>query len=266
MRQRRSGRQAQRDKNFIALTEKVFGVLEAIGARPEATVSLEDVTRAVGLAKTSVHRLLYSLRKIGYIDQNADTSRYMLSEKFFELVRNAFPYQRLPALARPLLNALVRRFGESSHMAILEDGLVTYIAIAESQNPYRCAAALGETGYAHSTALGKCLLAYLPEGEVDEVLRQHGLPKLTASTITDRVRLSEELEKVRQQGFAINRNENLEGVICVAAPVFRQPDRPIAALSISGPSIRMEHRLATLEAEVQRVATRLSRMLGGSRP
>jgi DNA-binding IclR family transcriptional regulator len=251
-----------RDKNFIALTEKIFDVLQAFSQNPRSPLSLEKVTQAVGLAKTTVYRLLYSMKKIGYIEQNDTTGLYTLAPKFFDLGRAVLPYQRVAVLARPLLEYLRLRCGESVHVGVLDKGLITYVAVLESQNPYRCAAVPGEFSYAHSTALGKCLLAYLPEVEIERIIAEHGLPKLARNTITFGAQLLNELRRVREEGVAINNEENIDGVICVAAPIRDHTGSPVAALSVSGPAIRMKLMLESVNKEVKHAAARISVMLG----
>ncbi|MFN7996855.1 MAG: IclR family transcriptional regulator [Bryobacteraceae bacterium] len=251
-----------RDKNFIALTDKVFGVLEAFSQNPQTSLSLEQITKSVGLAKTTVHRLLYSMKKIGYVDQHEQTGEYMLASKFFELGRPVLPYQRVAAMAKPLLENLRLRCGESVHVGVLDNGLITYIAVVESQNPYRCAAVTGEYNYAHSTALGKCLLAHLPETQIEDIIREHGLPKLARNTITNGTQLIEELRRVREEGVATNIEENIDGVICVSAPIRDHSGSIVAALSVSGPAMRMELILDVIKQEVKRVGARISAMLG----
>jgi DNA-binding IclR family transcriptional regulator len=250
-----------RDKNFVALAEKLFGVLEAFSTHPQTPITLEEVTESVGLAKTTVHRLLYSMKKIGYVEQD-EAGNYKLAAKFFELGRSALPYQRLALVARPMLENLRLRCGESVHLGVLENGLINYIAVIESQNPYRCAAVPGEFNYAHSTALGKCLLAHLPDTEIDKIVQEHGLPKLARNTITSGAQLLEQLRTVRDEGVATNIEENIDGVICVAAPIFHGDGLPIAALSVSGPAIRMELMLDAVKQEVKRVALALSLVHG----
>jgi DNA-binding IclR family transcriptional regulator len=202
------------------------------------------------------------MKKIGYVQQNEQSGHYMLAAKFFELGRAVLPYQRVATLARPLLENLRIRCGESVHVGVLDKGLVTYIAVLESQNPYRCAAVTGEVNYAHSTAVGKCLLADLTEEQIEEVIREHGLPKLARNTIASGTQLIEELRHIRQEGVATNIEENIDGVICVAAPIRDQSGRTVAALSVSGPAIRMEVILDGVKLEVKRVGARISAMLG----
>jgi DNA-binding IclR family transcriptional regulator len=251
-----------RDKNFVALTDRVFAILEAFSQNPKEAITLEEVTTSVGLAKTTVHRLLYSMKKLGYVDQHPESGKYLLAPKFFDLGRAVLPYQRVATIARSLLENLRVRCGESVHVGVLDNGLITYIAVFESQNPYRCAAVPGEMSYAHSTAIGKCLLAELSEDQIEELIRQHGLPKMARNTITNGTQLLEELRRVRAEGVAINLEENIDGVICVAAPIRDQSNRVVAALSVSGPAIRMEVMLEGAKQEVRRVASRISVMLG----
>jgi DNA-binding IclR family transcriptional regulator len=250
------------DKNFVRVAEKVFLVIEAFGRCGHSPVTLEEVTQLTGLAKNTVHRLLYTLQKIGYIDKHPETGKYLLSLKFYELGKDTLPYQRLTVLAKPFMNALMLRFGESIHIGVLENGLVTNIAVCESQNPYRIAVVLGDSNHAHCTAMGKCLLAYLPEQELEAIVRTHGLPKKTSATITTRAVLLNELEKVRQEQVATNVGETIEGVICVGAPIFNHDGKAVAAISLSGPAIRMEPTMETVKKEMRSVGRRLSTLLG----
>jgi len=249
------------DKNFIALTDKVFAVLEVFSQNPRGPVSLEQITQSVSLAKTTVHRLLYSMKKLGYVDQRSNGD-YLLSRKFYSLSAATLPYQHLTSLASTALRKLLARFGESVHVGILEKGLVVFVGVAESQHAYRCAAEIGDRNYAHSTAMGKCLLAHRTPEELDAIIAMRGLPRITPGTIVDKERLVLELEKVRNQGYAVNAGENTEGVTCVAAPIFGSAGDVVAALSVSGPTFRMHPTLDALRRGVQHETAKLSLLLG----
>jgi DNA-binding IclR family transcriptional regulator len=250
------------DKNFIGLTAKVFSVLETLGRAGAQPVSLEDITKSVKLAKTTVHRLLYSLAKIGYVERQDDSGKYALTSRFFDIGRDALPHRHLTVLARPLMKTMVSRFGVSAHLGVLESGQVVYIAVEESQNPFRCAGVVGQCCFCHSTSIGKSMLAFLPVEEVDRIVALHGLSKMTERTITRREALDEELRRVREAGSAIDRGENIEGVICVGAPIFDHAGRVLAAISVSGPAGQMEPQLELLQREVRRISNRLSMMVG----
>jgi IclR family acetate operon transcriptional repressor len=121
---------------------------------------------------------------------------------------------------------------------------------------------IGEVNYAHSTAVGKCLLADLSEAQVEEIILEHGLSKLARNTITNGTQLLEELRRVRTEGVATNIEENIDGVICIASPIRDQAGQTVAALSVSGPAIRMEVILEGAKQEVRRVGARISALLG----
>jgi IclR family transcriptional regulator, KDG regulon repressor len=252
------------DKNFIGLTSKIFAVLEALGRGGSNPLSLEDVTKSVKLAKTTVHRLLYSLGKIGYVERYEDTGKYALMGKFFEIGRNALPHRHLTSLARPLMKTLVNRFGVSVHLGVLEQGQVVYVTVEQSQSPFRCAATVGDCCYCHSTSIGKSMLAHMPEEELSSIIAQHGLPPMTSRTLTTREALDKELKNVRDVGFAVDRGENIEGVICIGAPIFDRAGHVLAAISASAPSGQIERQFDSLQQELRRVTGKLSMMVGYS--
>jgi DNA-binding IclR family transcriptional regulator len=239
----------------------VFTLLEAFDQNAREPISLERITRSVGMAKTTVHRLLYSLKKLGYLDQH-ENGNYSLSYKFYQIGRNGLPYRHLTALAKPILDKLATRTGESAHIGVLDNGFVLFVAATPSQHAYRCSAEVGECNFAHSTALGKSILAFLEPSELESVIALRGLPKLTALTISDTSQLALELGKVRNQGYAINNNENIEGVTCIAAPILDNNGRAVAALSISGPSSRMHASVENLIQSVKQATFRISMQLG----
>lgn len=251
-----------RDRNVVDVGKKMFVVLEALARNPRNPPSLEEITHSVGFAKTTVYRLLNTMKEIGYVDQILPSGGYVLAQKFFELSRPAVPHQYLMPLARPWLEQLRLRTSGTVSLGILDQGSLLYLAVIESQDPYRYAMKPGDYYYAHATAMGKCLLAHLSEDEVDEVIRAHGLPRLTRNTITTGTELIGELAKVKRDGFAVNVEENADGVMCVGAPIWGPEGRPMAALSISGPLVRMQGVVDSMKNEALRVARQLSLMLG----
>jgi IclR family KDG regulon transcriptional repressor len=255
-----------RDRSVVDVGKKMFMVLEALTKDPRNPPSLEEITHSVGFAKTTVYRFLNTMKKIGYVDQVSPSGAYVLSEKFFELSRPAVPYQYLMPLAKPWLEQLRLRTGGTVSLGILDQGSLLYLAVIESQDPYRYAMKPGDYFYAHATAMGKCLLAYLSHEEVDDVIRTRGLPRLTRNTITTGTQLFDELAKVKNDGFSINVEENAEGVTCVGAPIWGPEGKPSAALSISGPSVRMDGVLDSMKNEALRVARQLSLTLGCEPP
>ncbi len=252
----------RRDKSFVGVTQKLFAILEALSQQPKAGVPLDEITQITGMAKTTVHRLLYSMAKLGYVEQDPVTNLYALSGKFFELGTNALPYQRLTVLAKPPMQALLLTFGESVNLAVPHNGVAIYILVLESPKPHRVAAAVGEHSYFHCTSVGKSIAAYLSPEERDQFLTRYGMPPMTQATITTRSRLEGELEKVRAEGVAVDNEENAEGIICVGGPIFASGGRLIAALSISGPSVRISQNLGSVRTAVRETVQKISMLLG----
>jgi IclR family acetate operon transcriptional repressor len=202
------------------------------------------------------------MHKLGFVEQDPDTGLYSLSGKFFEMGANALPYQRLTVLARPLMQTLLLSFGESVNLAVPKLGGAIYIAVVESPKPHRVAASVGGFSFLHSTSVGKCIAAYLPGEELDKQLRRHGMPPLTPTTIISRQALEEELAKIRGEGVAIDNEENVQGIICVGGPIFASDNLPIAAMSVSGPAVRMSQNLPAIKTAVHEAAQTISLLLG----
>ncbi len=253
----------QADKNYIEVTGKIFAVLEYFVERgsKQKSVPFVEVAAAVPFARTTVHRILYSLEKLGYIEKDEAKAHYQLAGKFFELTGPAIHFRRLQSVAKSVMQNLLLRFGETINLGVLDDGQVAYIEVLQSQSALRIAATPGERNPVHCTSLGKAMLAFLPENEVDAILDRHPLIRRTPRTITQKKHLIEHLASVREQSVALDMEENLTGVICVASPIFDRSGRVIAGISVSGPSSRMESKLAQVQEELRHSAITLSQML-----
>jgi DNA-binding IclR family transcriptional regulator len=147
---------------------------------------------------------------------------------------------RIHDTAAPEVERLAEETGELANLAVEERGLGVYLARASGSRAVSVDVLAGAHVHLHSTALGKAILAHESPARVDEVVERHGLPGRTDATLTDRAALDEALATVRERGYAVDRGERLAGVRCVAVPILSPDDRPLAALSVSGPATRME--------------------------
>lgn len=256
----------QADKNYIEVMAKIFTVLEYFveGGSTQRAIAFADLARAVPFARTTVHRILYSLEKLGYVDKDELTSRYCLAAKFFDLTRPATNFRRLQSISRSVMQQLLLRFGETINLGIIEDNQVVHIEVLQSPSALRIAATPGERNPVHCTALGKAMLAFLPDAEVETIIEHNPLIRRTSKTITQKKHLREHLACVRERAVALDMEENLSGVICVGAPIFDQSGRVIAGLSVSGPATRMLPKLGQVQEEVRSSASAISRMLSPS--
>jgi DNA-binding IclR family transcriptional regulator len=250
------------DKNFVGVTESLFALLEVLSEQPKAGMPLDELTDRTGLPKTTVYRLLYSMNTLGYVDRDPTTNLYALSGKFFELGTNALPYQRLTVIAKPLMQKLVLTFGESVNLAVRQSGTLIYVLVLESPKPHRVAAMVGSYAHLHCTSVGKSIAAHLSTDERQQLLARHGMPSMTSSTITSLESFEKELAQVRAEGVALDNEENTQGIICVGGPIFSSALGPIAALSVSGPTIRMSENLPALKELVRETVRTISVLLG----
>jgi DNA-binding IclR family transcriptional regulator len=254
-------REIARDKSFLAVAEKLFTTLETFTNFREGELSLDQITRLSGLPKSTSFRLLHSLEKCGFLVQNSETGRYSLGERFFALANSGLPYQRLISIAKPFLHSLMLTFGESVNLGVYDEGMVAHIFAIDSPKPYRVTATIGNRANLHCTGMGKSIAAYLVPEELERALLKHGLPARTSRSLTSTESLMADLATVRQTGVSHDNQEDVEGVECFAAPLLGKEGALIAAISISGPSVRMGPQAESMRATVRETARRISRML-----
>jgi IclR family acetate operon transcriptional repressor len=240
----------------IQSVRRALDILELLG-RSEDAVGVNEIGAATGLAAGTVHRLLATLTSRGYVHRNPRTRRYCLGVKAFGLATAT--RERLASLARPFLTDLMRVGQETANLAILEQNSTLYIEQVPAPRMLRSFTEPGKRVPLHSSGTGKVLLAYQPPRATDFIIERIDLLRCTPSTITDASRLREELQCIRRQGYAVDYGEQEEGVRCLAAPVFGPDGEIFAALSLSGPAIRLEEkRMGTLIPHLKRIASALS--------
>lgn len=218
----------------VQSVDRALDVLEALAERGgEAGIS--EIAARTGLPYGTIHRLLRTLLDRGYVRQESDR-RYALGGA---LVRLGGVAERMVGVwARPYLRRMVDLWGETANLAVLEGDFVVYIAQALSPQRLRMFAEVGKRVLPHSTAVGKILMADRPDAEVASLVERTGMPGRTANTITDLPGMLAELERVREQGYAMDLGEEEIGVHCMAVGV-RDGTRTVAALSVSGPVERI---------------------------
>lgn len=241
--------------------ERVIGLLDALGqaGRP---MNARELSMQVHLPRPTVYRLMRTLTSHGLVVPT--DGGFVIGPRILSLAAQRLDQIELRAIGSPMLRALRDRTGETVHLAVLEQGQVVYVDKIESPGPLRMASAVGKIMPAHSTALGKAMLAHLPIDEVRRILGMRGMIRRTANTITDEDRFLVELTAVRVRGFAIDNVENEEGIRCVAATIFDHRGRVAGAVSVSGAavSITLEKARRDLGPCVRRSAEEISRALG----
>jgi IclR family transcriptional regulator, KDG regulon repressor len=240
---------------------KALDVLECLAFSGQP-LSAPEVAERCGLTRPTTYRLISTLAARGYVASGQD-GRYRLGTKMLSLSKRLIENAQLPQLARSDLEALSQEAGESVHLGVLEDTEVLYVDKVESVSAARMYSMVGTRNPLHSTSLGKAILAFLPESERAMLLGRIAYTERTSNTITDRDQLERHLELVRAQGFAVDDVENEEGIRCVGVPILGNAGLPIAAVSVSGPTVRMtSDRVRELAPALLDAGRRISEKFG----
>lgn len=225
-------------------------------------MSVGEIAQALELSRSTVHRLLNTLKTCKAIRQDPCDRRYSLSLHLLLYGKAVLDHFDLREQAHPLLGELSKEVGETVFMGVLDDYQLVYIDHVDSlDHGLRMTPQIGRRQDAHTTALGKTLLAHLEPQRLEEVLKRP-LPRRIKHSITSPDDLRKELEKIRKSGYATDKQESEIGICCVAAPIWGADGQVVAAISISGPSERLQQKgLETvLRDRVQATAARISRL------
>ena len=253
--------QNRKHSSGILVLHKALDLVEVI-RNSASGISLADLARTLEIPKPTAYRILATLESRGYLDRNG--AQYRMSRKILELQRSITEEQLLSDVARPLMQKLVSSCKETVNLGILDAGEVVVISTIESPQGIRMASKIGNRRCLHSTALGKVLLSGLQDREVRRLLRLKKLPRLTRKTITSPSALMTEIHKVREQGYALDNEENEPDGRCIGAPICGRNGHVLAALSISAPLFRMDMgRVKILAAELTEACRTISRVAEG---
>lgn len=226
-------------------------------------LQLADLEKKLDIYPSAIHRILDTLRYLDYIEHIPYSDKYQLGIKCLELGMSKLSQIEIIKEASPYLDELSKEFKENVYLGVLFDGFVIYQAKKEALRRVQIVTHVGTRAYAHCTALGKALIAFLDKDEREKIYKKIGFPKLTKNTITDKELFEKEVKKVRQQGFAIDDEENEYDIRCIAAPIRDYSGTVISAISISGPSYRFDiERRSQLKNEILKYSQIISKKLG----
>jgi IclR family acetate operon transcriptional repressor len=224
-------------KGGVVALERGIQVLEAVVEQgPEA--SLAEITARVGLPKTTVHRLLQTFVERGYVEARGD-GRYRGGPRVLAVAGRIVEGVGYARLIEPILRELQDHTDETIHFGILSGLEAVYIAKLAGPRPYQMASQVGNPLQLHSTAIGKAILSYLPDDRRRSLIELIELSRRTHRTITTRRGMEEEARLTRERGYALDDEENEEGIRCVGVPVFDYSGQVIGGISISGPAFHL---------------------------
>lgn len=231
-------------------------------------VGVRDLARETGLALAVVHRLLSSMTELNYLDKNPETGKYRIGYEAFEVGRTYLRSARIETCAPPVLRNLVDAHRLNAFLGVVRDLSVVYLITIQDYGHYDIRIAPGSEVPLATTAMGKVLLADLPDDEIYEKLGRYAEKRFSAFDISKRESLVEEIIAIRQQGYAISEDGSFRGTVSVAAPIYNFTGRVIAAVSAgrptqvnNAPSVEEMAQL-TVEA-ANRISVCLGAQIGG---
>lgn len=249
---------------MIFSVSKALDILEMLSHEKSAGIS--DLARSLDISKSSVFRILATLRVKGYVIQDLATRKYSNSFKLFEIGNNVVKDMGLRKQAFPYLKKLADQTSEAVNLAVREGGSVVYIDKIESTSTIRVDLNIGKRMPLYCTGLGKVFLAFLPQDMARNILKKDGLKKYTPFTHESVENLLKELQEVKNNGFAVDNEEYIEGLLCIAAPVWGFNDEVVAALSVAMPKFVYwdnREKMEVIKRNLLEASISLSSELGG---
>jgi IclR family KDG regulon transcriptional repressor len=244
---------------------KALRVLELV-ARHGHEIALTTVGRELMIPKTTTFRYLQTLTEAGFLNHNRETDKYTLGPLLRSIASADASVSKVRQLARPAMIELMTEFNETVNLAVKGNGTIVYIDLVEANRSLRMQARIGDSHPMHSTALGKAILAFLPDTEKQRQLEQP-LTERTGRTLLEREEIERQLRQTAKLGYATEVGENEDGAMCIGVPIFDADRYPIAALSISAPLMRMPRALAAKAGRrLCEVAGRISAHFGSQDP
>ncbi len=220
---------------------KVIDIIDTIAEL--GSVGIRDLSAGTGYPPATTYRIVATLSERNYLQQDPITRKYSLSLRFLELGTKVRQQYSLARIARPHLERLMAETKENANLCVLAGDEVIYLDHEHSDDHMlQSFTRLGARVPLYATGVGKALLSQWTESEVHAYLeRVEFIPK-TTKTLTDKTGLSREIGRIQSKGFAVDNEEMEEGIRCIAAPIFDHNGRPCAAISVSGPTLRIPRK------------------------
>jgi DNA-binding IclR family transcriptional regulator len=242
---------------------KALRILDCLAEEERSSATLTELSRRLHLHVSTVHRLMVNLLRQGFAEVDPATGGYRLGYRVLRMGLKVLDRLDFRQVAHPLLRELNQETQETIHLAILQSDHAVSIEKFGSPQPVGLDARLGGIMPLHCTGVGKALLAYQAEAPQAQLLRTLGLERHTAHTITSPAQFRKELTRIREQGYALDNEEAVIGLRCVAAPIFNHEGQVLAAFSVAGPATRITlERVPELAQLVRETAREISFRLG----
>ncbi len=251
------------DKNHIKSIEKCFVILDCIYSR-HRLMTLEQITQITGYKKTTCFRILKTLQTLGIVELSPGTKKYQYGHRLAAIGLSALKNMNLRQVSLPILQKLRDETGETINLTVLSGSDILYVERVMSDYLVNVNVNIGDRLPVYCASMGKVILAYLPETELEKVLSSITFARKTEKTIVSKSALLDELDTIRENGYAINDEELEKGLRAVAAPIFDYTGKAFAATNIAWTTARHPERTTFSDYAIRIVAAakRISQLLG----
>lgn len=253
---------AHKPKYPVQTLEKALEIIEVMH-KEGAGLGISELDNRLGLGKSTIHRILDTLMAYNYIEKDSGNAKYRLSWKFFEIGNNIPQQRNLSNLNMSVLQELCDKYGETVNLGVRADNSVVIISRINPKATLVANVPVGTREPLHATAMGKVIISELGREELLNIFGSTQLESCTPNTITSFEDLVVQLEKIREQGYSIDDQEFYPGLSCIAMPVRNYKNEIIAAVSVSGPSMRLNFtKIINIKNDMETAISTLSTYLG----
>jgi len=243
--------------------KKVFSVIDLLNRNKE--MKLQEIANALEMYKSTVHRIVSILVANGYLDKDGETKKYKLGLKFVDVASHVIENLDIRAVACECIEELNSITKETVHLAMLLDNQAIYVDKKESTHAIRMYSQIGKIAPLYCTGVGKAILAFQPPDILNKLVDSISFHQYTPNTVKSRKQLLIELDSIRKDGYALDREEHEKNMICLAAPVRDYTKKVIASISITAVSPRMSiEELLSYKEIILEKGFEISRRLGYS--
>lgn len=248
--------------NTVHALDRGLIVLQALAR--ERFLSLTDLSLVIGVPTSTVHRILSTLERHGFVEQSEETNEWAIGIETFRVGSSYLDRTSLIENSRKTMRELMQQTGETANLAIADGGDIIFISQVESDNPIRAFFRPGTRGHLHASGIGKALMANMPRREVEKILQRKGCPEFTVNTLTSPADLFDDLKLTNHRGWALDDEERYMGMRCIASCIYNSYGEAIAGISISGPTVRFpDQSISIIGPQVKRAADEITTAIGG---
>lgn len=249
-------------ERLIQSVERAADILELF-LHFESELSVKEISEELGLSKSTIHGLIKTLEHRGYLQQNPDNQKYRLGLRLFELGHRISEQLDIAKIAHPVIKKLVDQLKETVHLVVRQQDELIYVEKEDGPHTLRIYSQVGKRAPVHCTSVGKAILAFQEEVEIDRILSSVPLESFTPHTLTDPEEIKKQLAEIREKGYSVDDEEIELGLKCIGAPIFNHNGNVIASISCASPKMRLgDDRLPEVIEGIKKAAAEISQKLG----